>query len=91
MPLLDDSAIARGIEPLSWERQGDELVKVRRGKDFAESMRFVNSVAELAEAANHHPDIDIRWNTVTLHLSTHSEGGVTQADLDMAKKIDALG
>ena len=51
---------------------------------------FVNAVAERAEAANHHPDIDIRWNTVTLRLSTHSAGGLTQADLDMASEIDGL-
>ena len=53
-------------------------------------MEFVNEVAALAEEANHHPDIDIRWNKVTLVLTTHSEGGLTQNDFDLAKKIDAL-
>jgi len=50
----------------------------------------VNRVGELAERANHHPDIDIRWNTVTLRLSTHSAGGITEADLGLARQIDSL-
>jgi 4a-hydroxytetrahydrobiopterin dehydratase len=59
--------------------------------DFAAAIAFVNRVAEVAEAANHHPDIELHgWNKVRLRLSTHSEGGVTAADLDMARRIDAL-
>jgi len=53
-------------------------------------MGFVNSVALLAEKANHHPDIDIRWNTITLTLSTHSAGGLTEKDFTLAAEIDAL-
>jgi 4a-hydroxytetrahydrobiopterin dehydratase len=91
MTVLDaetvDAALAGGI---AWERQGDELVKARRGKDFADSLAYVNAVGALAEEMNHHPDIDIRWSTVTLRLSTHSEGGITQFDLDLARRIDAL-
>jgi 4a-hydroxytetrahydrobiopterin dehydratase len=83
-----DAALARGI---AWERAGNELVKVRRGSDFADSLRYVNAVGELAEQMNHHPDIDIRWNVVTLRLSTHSAGGITEADLELARRIDALG
>lgn len=75
---------------LSWEREGDELVTVRKGRDFKDAMVFVNAVAALAEDANHHPDIDIRWNAATLRLSTHSAGGITQADLDLAARIDRL-
>jgi 4a-hydroxytetrahydrobiopterin dehydratase len=82
-----DAALAAGI---AWERQGDELVKTRRGKDFADSLAYVNAVGALAEAMDHHPDIDIRWNTVTLRLTTHSEGGLTRLDLDLAGRIDAL-
>jgi 4a-hydroxytetrahydrobiopterin dehydratase len=82
-----DAALASG---LAWERQGDELVKTRRGKDFADSLAYVNAVGALAEAMDHHPDIDIRWNTVTLRLTTHSEGGLTRLDLDLAGRIDAL-
>jgi 4a-hydroxytetrahydrobiopterin dehydratase len=90
MALLDDEAVSKGIAGLAWRRQGDELVKERKGKDFADSVRYLNAVTELAEAANHHPDVDIRWNTVTLRLSTHSEGGLTQADLDLARQIDRI-
>ena len=83
-----DAAIAeRG---LGWERQADELVKVARRKRFAGALAYVNAVGELAEAADHHPDIDIRWRTVTLRLTTHSAGGLTAKDLAMAQAIDAL-
>jgi 4a-hydroxytetrahydrobiopterin dehydratase len=58
--------------------------------DFSESMGFVNRVAHEAEKANHHPDIEIRWNKVTLTLSTHSEGGLTTRDLDLADIADGL-
>jgi 4a-hydroxytetrahydrobiopterin dehydratase len=90
MALLDDDAISAALTGLHWERQGNELVKEHKGRDFAAAMAFVNAVAERAEAANHHPDIDIRWNKVTLRLSTHSAGGLTQADLDLAREIDGL-
>jgi 4a-hydroxytetrahydrobiopterin dehydratase len=75
---------------LAWARQGDELVKEVKRKDFAQALAFVNAVGERAEAVNHHPDIDIRWNTVTLRLATHSAGGITRADLDLARTIDQL-
>jgi 4a-hydroxytetrahydrobiopterin dehydratase len=88
---LSEDAIKAGLDNLAWSREGDELVKTVTKKDFAEAMQFVNAVAELAEAANHHPDIAISWNKVTLRLSTHSAGGLTQADLDLAKRIDDLG
>ncbi len=88
--LLDDNAIAAALPGLDWERQGDELVKIRRAGGFREALDWVNQVGELAEAANHHPDIDIRWNTVTLRLSTHSAGGLTSLDLDLAARIDAI-
>jgi 4a-hydroxytetrahydrobiopterin dehydratase len=86
-PTTVDGALAEGIE---WERHGDELVKTRRGKDFADALAYVNAVGALAEAMDHHPDVDIRWNTVTLRLSTHSEGGITQLDLELARRVDAL-
>jgi 4a-hydroxytetrahydrobiopterin dehydratase len=75
---------------VQWDREGDELVKTVTKKDFVEAMLFVNAVADLAEAANHHPDIAISWNKVTLHLTTHSAGGLTQADFDLAGQIDHL-
>ena len=70
-----------------WKRDGESLVASLEFKDFAEAMDFVNRVAEKSEAANHHPDIDIRWNKVRLVLSTHSEGGITRKDLDLARQI----
>jgi 4a-hydroxytetrahydrobiopterin dehydratase len=84
-----DAALA--ARALAWERHGDELVKVVKRKGFAGALAFVNQVGELAEAADHHPDIDIRWDTVTLRLSTHSAGGLTENDLALAGQIDALG
>jgi len=83
-----DAALAeRGV---GWSRHGDELVKdVDRG-DFAGALDYVNRVGALAEAANHHPDIDIRWRRVVLRLSTHSAGGVTTRDIELAARIDAL-
>src|SRR5579859_4540512 len=68
---LPDDAVASALASLQWTRQGDELVKVVTKKDFAEAMTFVNAVAGAAEAANHHPDIAISWNKVTLRVTTH--------------------
>ena len=87
---LDDDAIAAGLQGLNWTRQGAEITTTVVRKDFAEAMVFVNRVAELAESRNHHPDIAISWNKVTLTLSTHDAGGLTQLDLDLAAAIDAL-
>jgi 4a-hydroxytetrahydrobiopterin dehydratase len=58
--------------------------------NFVEAVEFVNEVTEIAEEANHHPDVDIRWNKVTLRLSTHSKGGLTRADFDLATRVDGL-
>ncbi|ACY98919.1 MULTISPECIES: 4a-hydroxytetrahydrobiopterin dehydratase [Thermomonospora] len=91
MSLLDEQSLSGELaQTPGWERQGDAIVKVVRLADFAEAMAFVNRVAELAEAADHHPDITIRWNTVTLTLSTHSAGGLTGKDFDLARRINAL-
>jgi 4a-hydroxytetrahydrobiopterin dehydratase len=73
-----------------WQRKGIEITKVVEHKDFVRAMGFVNSVALLAEKANHHPDIDIRWNKVALTLTTHSEGALTEKDFELAAKIDQL-
>jgi 4a-hydroxytetrahydrobiopterin dehydratase len=73
-----------------WTLQGAEIRKTLELKDFVHAMGFVNSVALLAEKVNHHPDIDIRWNKVTLVLSTHSAGGLTEFDFSLAQQIDAL-
>ena len=88
MSTLDDNAVASALGGLAWEREGDELVKTVKLKDFAQAMKFVNAVAEAAEAANHHPDILLHgWNKVRLTLSTHSQGGLTDADFRLAGQI----
>jgi len=73
-----------------WVLEGAQIRKTIEAKDFVRAMGFVNSVALLAERQNHHPDIDIRWNKVTLVLSTHSAGGLTDADFTLAARIDEL-
>jgi 4a-hydroxytetrahydrobiopterin dehydratase len=88
--VLGDDEIERALGSLPWERDGDALTRTFKLKDFREALSFVNAVGELAEARNHHPDIDIRWNKVTLRLSTHSAGGVTEMDVELARSIDSL-
>jgi 4a-hydroxytetrahydrobiopterin dehydratase len=89
---LSDDAVAAGIEGTEWRREDDAIVRDHKFKDFAEAMAFVNRIADVAEEANHHPDILVHgWNNVRLILSTHSVGGLTQADLEMAKRLDAAG
>ena len=83
-----DAALAE--QGLAWERVGDELVTTVELRDFAGALAFVNAVGAAAEAANHHPDIDIRWNKVHLVLSTHSAGGLTVLDIALAAAIDRL-
>ncbi len=73
-----------------WSRAGSVIARTYQFKDFVVAMKFVNRVARLAEQACHHPDIDIRWNKVTLALTTHSEGGLTKKDFLLARKIDRL-
>jgi len=73
-----------------WRRRGVVIARTYEFKDFPAAIRFVNAVARLAEKAGHHPDIDIRWNQVTLTLTTHDEGGLTEKDFDLAKKFDRL-
>jgi 4a-hydroxytetrahydrobiopterin dehydratase len=83
-----DAALAE--QGLSWQREGDELVTTVELRDFAAALAFVNAVGAAAEAANHHPDIDIRWNKVHLVLTTHDSGGLTVLDLALASTIDRL-
>jgi 4a-hydroxytetrahydrobiopterin dehydratase len=88
---LTDDAVAAGIEGTEWRREDDSIVRDHKFEDFAEAMAFVNRIADEAEAANHHPDILVHgWNKVKLILSTHSVGGLTQADLDMARRLDGV-
>ncbi len=91
MPLLSDDEISVGLEDGDRRRAGDAIVRDLRFADFAAAIAFVERVAEVAEDANHHPDILVHgWNKVRLTLSTHSEGGVTAADLALAERLDTL-
>ncbi len=91
VPALRDSEInARLSEHPGWERDGSAISKSFKRGDFVGSVNFVNSLVGEAEAMNHHPDLEISWDTVTVRLSTHSDGGVTAADFELAAKIDAL-
>lgn len=90
--VLDAAAVDAAIERrgLRWEHRGGTLVRQWRGADFADALAYVVRVGALAEAAGHHPDIDIRWSTVRLALVTHSAGAVTERDVELAAAIDAL-
>jgi 4a-hydroxytetrahydrobiopterin dehydratase len=91
MPRLDDTEVAEGLQRLpGWERRRNQIIKTFARADFVQAMTFVNEVAAAAEAAGHHPDIDIRWNTVTLALSGHAEGGLTERDFQLAARIQEL-
>jgi 4a-hydroxytetrahydrobiopterin dehydratase len=91
MALLSDAEIDERIGSSEWRREENEIVRDFKFGDFAEAMAFVNRVAEAAEDANHHPDILLHgWNNVRLSLSTHSQGGLTANDFDMAARIDGL-
>jgi len=73
-----------------WETDGKAIERTFEFDDFGQAIDFVNAVADIAEEEGHHPDIDIRWNKVRLVLSTHSEGGLTELDFDLAAKVDTL-
>ncbi len=88
---LSDAKIEQALAAVPlWRREDREIVRTFQFANFVESVEFVNEVTELAEEADHHPDVDIRWNKVTLHLTTHSKGGLTAKDFELAQRIDAL-
>jgi len=92
MALLSDEEIEQRVGALDgWERQGDAIVKEFENGDFKGSVDFVNRLMPVAEAMNHHPDLEISWATVKVSISTHSEGGLTANDFELAARIDALG
>jgi 4a-hydroxytetrahydrobiopterin dehydratase len=87
--LLGDTEIEQGIAGLTgWERDGGSLVRTVELDDFPQAIMVVARVGELAERADHHPDIDIRWRTLTFRCSTHSAGGITIKDLTLAGDIN---
>jgi 4a-hydroxytetrahydrobiopterin dehydratase len=91
MARLNSTRIKAALKTVpDWQKTGAAISRTFRFKDFVAAMKFVNAVAKLAEKAWHHPDIDIRWNKVTLTLTTHSEGGLTGKDFQLAKQFDRL-
>jgi 4a-hydroxytetrahydrobiopterin dehydratase len=88
---LSDLEIQRALGSLpGWARRGDVLTKTFTRPTFADGIEFVNRVARAADAADHHPDIDIRYTRITCTLSTHDAGGITEKDLTLARRIDEL-
>jgi len=92
MPALSQSEAETRLRSIpAWKIEGGELTRTFAHKDFRDALGFVNRVGQLAEAAGHHPDIDIRYNKVRLGLVTHDAGGLTTKDFDMAAAVDKLG
>lgn len=91
MATLSDEEIEARLQAMpGWERQGDAIVREHSFEDFVGSVDFVNRVTPAAEEMNHHPDLAISWNKVTVSLSTHSQGGITESDFALATQIDSL-
>lgn len=91
MERMSEDQIKQALVPLpDWSDTGAAIHRTYQFKDFVEAMRFVNAVAVAAETDQHHPDILVRWNKVTLTLSTHDAGGITEKDFAMAAKADGL-
>ena len=91
MPVLSDAELAEALAGLAgWAREGDVIEKTYELPTFPTAITFVDRIAERAEAANHHPDLDIRYRRVRVALSTHDEGGITEKDVALATEIEAL-
>jgi len=87
--LLSETEISEALNKLPyWQLAGDALERTAELADFPQAIAVVNRVAEIAESANHHPDMDIRWRAVTFRCSTHSAGGITGKDVALAERID---
>jgi 4a-hydroxytetrahydrobiopterin dehydratase len=89
---LTDDQVQQALDVLGgWQREGDRIEARSKHPDFAAALARLNAVAVLAERENHHPDLHLHdWNMLTIRLTTHSEGGITDADLSMARAIDEL-
>ena len=91
MPKISKEELDRALRELpGWIVEGDSIRKTYKHGSFAETIVFVNAVAHLAELANHHPDIDIRYTNVTLTLTTHDQGGLTDKDVNLARRIEEI-
>ena len=90
--LLSEASIKEKLSSLTdWELEGKSLRRTKKLENFVDAIAFVNKLVEPAEAANHHPDISISYNKVTINLTTHDAGGLTQKDFDLAKVISQIG
>jgi 4a-hydroxytetrahydrobiopterin dehydratase len=90
MPVLSDIEVQRELAALTgWTRKGNEITKTFTFDGFPAALNFAQTLVPIAEAMNHHPDLDIRYNRVIVRLSTHDQGGVTEKDLEQARRIDA--
>ena len=90
MPPFDDDSITNGSQRFAgWSREGDEIVKTYELPSFPDAIAFVTRIADLAERADHHPDLDIRYRKVRVALSTHDQGGITDKDFALAAEIEA--
>lgn len=91
MPLLSDIELQRELTALgAWTRKGNEITRSFTFDGFPAALQFAQTLVPIAEAMNHHPDLDIRYNRVIVHLSTHDQGGVTEKDLELARRIEAI-
>jgi 4a-hydroxytetrahydrobiopterin dehydratase len=91
MALLNDTEIAESVQKLpGWQREGDAIVRTFDRGDFNGAVEFLNHVLPLAEAMNHHPDVEISWKDVTMTITSHSAGGLTADDFSLAHSIDAV-
>ncbi len=91
MDLLDDEQISERLSGLQgWDRDGEVITKTFENGDFVGSVEFVKRVVEPAEEMGHHPDLELSWDKVTVSITNHSAGGLTEADFELAGRIDAL-
>jgi 4a-hydroxytetrahydrobiopterin dehydratase len=91
MERMSEDEVRKSLQSVpEWSETGGAIHRTYQFKDFVESMKFVNAIAQAAEADQHHPDILVRWNKVTLTLSTHDAGGITGKDFALAAKADGL-
>ena len=92
MALLADEEISERLGSLEgWTRDGDAITKTYENEDFVGSVEFVRKLVEPAEDMGHHPDLELSWDKVTVSITNHSEGGLTEADFELARRLDALG
>jgi 4a-hydroxytetrahydrobiopterin dehydratase len=91
MDLLPDNEIESRLSDLEgWSRDGDAITKTFKNDDFVGSVKFVDSLVEPAEDMGHHPDLTLSWDEVNVSITNHAAGGLTEADFELAKRIDAI-